>query len=65
MKPKPVQSKAYVNNSNELDIIDRELIDKVITFDNCHLIAEYLLSRNEKVAIGLYEELKAQRKVGA
>jgi len=60
-----MQSKAYVNNNNELEIIDKQSISKLITFENSHLVAEYLIAKHPDVANALYEELKSQRKVGA
>ena len=56
-----MQIKTYVNEDNQLEIIDKKTIETVVTFENSHLVAEFLISKCPNVAEALFQELKFQR----
>lgn len=59
----PVQTRMSVNNVNELEPMCRKAVDE-ITFENSHLVVEYILGKDKKLADALLNELKMQIMLG-
>lgn len=54
-----MQSEAYTNEANELDIIDIQAID-TIDFSNCHLVVKYWLAFKPDLIEAISNEYESQ-----
>ena len=58
-----MQTEAYVNEADKLDIINIEAID-TIDFNNCHLVVKYLLHKDKDLCEAIMNEFEAQMRFG-
>lgn len=59
-----MQSEVYVNESDELAVIDMQEIDKNITFNNCHLVVKYWITFKPQLIEAIVNEHEAQIRFG-
>jgi len=59
-----MKNEMYVNEANELAVIEPDKIHEAISFNNCHLVVKYLLWKDPKLMEAIVNEYEAQIRFG-